>query len=417
MFLDVRHDTVGISLSCIVGVAIRIAVFARYEPTGTIEFHQAAISAKQIFEATFLHSHGFHLYESHVLTQPPLCVALFMAPAFVNGQGYSRNLLMVWAGILCIAADVVAGLSIATFARRSGAWRGFPAIGTAATTLYIVNPIMVSSCTAFSLGCLQRAFIAVLFAKSSQGYIVSSALALALASYMDIHSIWLIFPTSLLLVTHQSPSVRIKKTVFYIILVGVFLGDLCFASSKMLGRDVWAVMRLYRQRYSFEDFTPNWGLQWYFFQEIFEDFRSFWVWVFNFHAFAYALPLLARLHRMDDGGVFLFIMYLAIMGILSPFPTLPDIAFYMIITLVAYPEFITTARDGFVFFNCMLVSLFLGPAFYHSWTISGSANANFYYFVTLFFNICHVLLVGQLCKRGMQRLKRQEVEEGTRKQQ
>lgn len=43
-------------------------------------------------------------------------------------------------------------------------------------------------------------------------------------------------------------------------------------------------------------------------------------------------------------GVFLFIMYLAIMGILSPFPTLPDIAFYMIITLVAYPEFITTAR-------------------------------------------------------------------------
>ena len=43
------------------------------------------------------------------------------------------------------------------------------------------------------------------------------------------------------------------------------------------------------------DLTPNMGLFWYFFTEMFEHFRNFFLWVFQLNAFFYCIPLTIKL--------------------------------------------------------------------------------------------------------------------------
>ena len=44
-------------------------------------------------------------------------------------------------------------------------------------------------------------------------------------------------------------------------------------------------------RLTIPDLTPNIGLFWYFFTEMFEHFREFFLWTFQINAFIYIIPL------------------------------------------------------------------------------------------------------------------------------
>ena len=58
---------------------------------------------------------------------------------------------------------------------------------------------------------------------------------------------------------------------------------------------LWYVFRL-----SVPDLTPNLGVFWYFFTEMFEHFRAFFICVFQIHAFLYTIPLAVKLRYVDS---------------------------------------------------------------------------------------------------------------------
>merc|ERR1712173_535259 len=45
------------------------------------------------------------------------------------------------------------------------------------------------------------------------------------------------------------------------------------------------------------ELTPNMGLFWYFFTEMFEHFRAFFVWTFQLNCFIYVMPLSIQFRR------------------------------------------------------------------------------------------------------------------------
>jgi phosphatidylinositol glycan class U len=55
------------------------------------------------------------------------------------------------------------------------------------------------------------------------------------------------------------------------------------------------------------DLSPNIGLFWYYFTEIFKHFQKFYVFSFQYHVFLYAIPLYLRL-----GFVFFFSIVLSV---------------------------------------------------------------------------------------------------------
>ena len=76
------------------------------------EFHQPVKSFKRMAEAMFLYSKGMSPYASHTFFQPPLTLALFLAPAQHAPQGYAELVSMV-----CLGAGSVWGCRL-----RGGMW-------------------------------------------------------------------------------------------------------------------------------------------------------------------------------------------------------------------------------------------------------------------------------------------------------
>ena len=78
-----------------------------------------------------------------------------------------------------------------------------------------------------------------------------------------------------------------------VMLIFILLGIL-FASSWWLGswNFLWSS---YSIVLFMTDLTPNIGLWWYFFTEMFEDFRNFFLGMFQLHLLIYVAPLCVKL--------------------------------------------------------------------------------------------------------------------------
>lgn len=74
------------------------------------------------------------------------------------------------------------------------------------------------------------------------------------------------------------------------------------------------------------DLSPNIGLWWYFFIEIFDHFRDFFLLSFNVHAASYALPLAIK-YRQDP--LFAVTTLAGLTAMLKSYPTLGDAAIFM----------------------------------------------------------------------------------------
>ena len=74
------------------------------------------------------------------------------------------------------------------------------------------------------------------------------------------------------------------------------------------------------------DLTPNVGLWWYFFIEIFDSFRSFFLVVFQLHLVIYVIPLVLRLHR---NPLAIVTTLMGIISIFKSYPSVSDLSVYL----------------------------------------------------------------------------------------
>ncbi|KAJ9476529.1 GPI transamidase component GAB1 [Pseudozyma hubeiensis] len=127
------------------------------------------------------------------------------------------------------------------------------------------------------------------------------------------------------------------------------------------------------------DLTPNLGLWWYFFMEIFDHFRDFFLLTFNVHLACYVLPFAVK-YRQDP--LFGITLMTGVIAVFKSYPTMGDHALFMgllsvhsqIFEYMRYP-LVTTLT--YAYCTC------LSPAFHHLWLNAGSANANFFFAITL----------------------------------
>jgi len=189
-----------------------------------------------------------------------------------------------------------------------------------------------------------------------------------------------------------------KKTVsippfgFFGRLVTIFsaalAGLLCF-SFLVIG--TWEfVPATYGVQLLVPDLTPNPGLWWYFFIEIFDSFREFFLGVFWLHLASYVGGLTIRLRRQP---LFVITSLLGLFAIFKPYPSISDICLYFAL-LPLYKHIFPLMRYSFVASSVLLYASLLGPAFYYLWIYAGSGNANFFYAITLVWSLGVTMLVG-----------------------
>ena len=127
-------------------------------------------------------------------------------------------------------------------------------------------------------------------------------LFIALAAYEKMYPVMLIVPAALLLAERE---IRDSKLPSFMAVFSVMQTLICFSSALALllfvsnyAESSWDFLRsTYGFLLSVSDLAPNVGIFWYFFTEVFDHFRTFFVFVFQIHAFIYVAPLTIRLRQ------------------------------------------------------------------------------------------------------------------------
>jgi len=152
------------------------------------------------------------------------------------------------------------------------------------------------------------------------------------------------------------------------------------ASTIISGGTQW-IPQTWGATLTLPDLTPNPGMWWYFFTEMFDHFRPFFLMVFSVHLLIYIVPMCIKFQYDPLYATFLL---LGVLGTFKAYPTLSDPGVFLS-ALSIFPEIYPYLRHPMVTALLHLHAAVLMPLFNHLWLNTGTGNANFFYASTLVF--------------------------------
>ncbi|GAT25690.1 GPI transamidase component PIG-U [Aspergillus luchuensis] len=242
--------------------------------------------------------------------------------------------------------------------------------GVSIAAWFLFNPFTIATCLGRSTGVFTTTGILYAFSSAVTGNSLNAMLSLGLASYLSIYPALLFIPLVLLCYDQRVQKTKVSSGTLpfalqhFAVFLTCILGLLSI-STLLIGDFYTFISATYGFHLLVPDLTPNVGLWWYFFIEIFDSFREFFLGVFWLHLAAYMGGLTVRLRRQP---LFVLTSLLGIFAIFKPYPSISDASLYFAL-LPLYRH------------------LFPRPAFYHLWIYAGSGNANFFYAITLVWSL------------------------------
>lgn len=220
-------------------------------------------------------------------------------------------------------------------------------------------------------------------------------LALSFAAYLSMYPLLLLPPLVLLAYDRYNDSSK-NLTLSQFASKNVAIVTLSIAalfSVSYLLTGSWEFLpSTYGIQLTLNDLTPNVGLWWYFFIEMFDSFRAFFLGVFWLHLSCYVGGLSIRIRAQP---LVVITLLLGIFSIFKPYPSISDASlFFAVVPL--FRHLFPLMRYTFLACSTILYATFLGPAFYHLWIYAGSGNANFFYAITLVWSLGQSLMVSDL---------------------
>ncbi|GAA5825947.1 hypothetical protein JCM11251_000064 [Rhodosporidiobolus azoricus] len=307
------------------------------------------------------------------------------------------------------------------------------------SALYLFHPFSLFTTLARSSITFSNLSVALAVESAISGSIIPAVFFLSFATHLSLYPILLLPPLVLLAHTYRqppSPSVAADEpssrsfqagsspSLQSSILEGVsgfavHQGALLGLSWYLTGHSWSFLSSAYGVNLTIPDLTPNIGLSWYFFIEMFDHFRAFFLVVFALHPVVYVAPL-TYFYRKDP--LLPLVLLVGSSALLKPYPALGDWGLWHAL-LGCYSELIPYIPSPLFHLLLPLHALFLLPTFHHLWLVSGSGNSNFFYASTLVWAIgmggwiVEVMkgwgrreVVGGLGKEGRERVRKGEWE-------
>jgi len=263
---------------------------------------------------------------------------------------------------------------------------------------YLLNPYLVASCAAKTTTVFANLLLALFMLSAMQKKLLPACLFLSLATYQSFYPVMLLVPLTLMLLPEldnkeSSSSNNLKLTSFTVMMVFfIILGTLYYLSYLAMGNSWTFLYSTLGFTLAVPELTPNMGLFWYFFTEMFEHFRVFFVCTFQINCFVYVYPLASRLKSKP---FLLSLSLIALTAIFKSYPSYGDVGFYIaLLPTVSY--LFPYMKQSFIVANTLVATTILGPVLYQLWIYNGSANANFFFAITLVFSTAQIFLVTDL---------------------
>ena len=196
---------------------------------------------------------------------------------------------------------------------------------------YLFNPFTVATCLGRPTSVFTNCAVLYAIAKAVNGKSMSSILALAVAAYLSL-SPALLFPPLLLLCYDQTRKGNVMTSSFpfkfflnHFVMLSASLAWFLYVSYLLTGRSWEFLSSTYGVHLLLPDLTPNVGLWWYFFIEMFDSFREFFLGVFWLHLGGYVGGFCIRVRKQP---LFIITSLLGIFAIFKPYPSISDTSLY-----------------------------------------------------------------------------------------
>lgn len=358
-------------LLCALCVSVRLLGSLLFPSLGaaldkSAEFSSPVTSYRSLRESLVVVSGS--LYDGGVVHHPPLLIEAM------------RALPLAYHTPLFIAFDCLVALQFIRVTAQVR--RRYPSIAVPVwlpAVVYAVNPLSIMSCLSQSSVVFSHWAIINAVSQALAGSIPHTALFVSLAGYFAVYPLLLLFPLATFLVKGRSPAGKCSVIVKLVLLVSLNAAILFGASYKVSG-DSWSFLNAsYFSLLNFEIVTPNLGLWWYFFVEMFTEFIPFFKAVYNLFLLSPVVPLAVRFHSQ---ALFCTIVTMGWILLMKPYPVLGEYGFWFVWLLYFQPV------AGYMRYKVFAMLLYihgimLSPIFYHLWIGSGAGNSNFFYAVSL----------------------------------
>ncbi|XP_053612556.1 phosphatidylinositol glycan anchor biosynthesis class U protein [Plodia interpunctella] len=259
-------------------------------------------------------------------------------------------------------------------------------------SVYLFNPYSVLNCAGMTTTVVQNLLVAASLWSACSGYRIMSCAFIALATHQALYPLLLIVPISILLADINSGCKKCSYIRTLLVFV-LFWGFLIYISAHIMNGSYSYVYNTYGFILTVPDLKPNIGLFWYFFTEMFEHFRLLFVCAFQINALAlYVVPLTLR---FKNEPILLATVLIALSTIFRSYPCIGDVGFYMAL-LPMWKHLFSFMQQKFIVGSAFIINSALGPTVWHLWIYSGSANANFFFGVTLSFATAQIFLITDL---------------------
>ncbi|TKA48791.1 hypothetical protein B0A49_11882 [Cryomyces minteri] len=392
--------------------AIRLLLFTGFPSlpdllTGRVEISTPITSFKRLQEGLFLYTHNVSPYDGGVYHQAPLLLPLFSL--LPNPSIYPLATDLLYTAIDLLSANALMQIAesresvssrLFTSPRKNARWSAV-AVGAG----YLFNPLALLTTLARPTSVLTDLFILLATSKACAGHALTSTFALAVASYLSLYPVLLFPPLALLCydrillrashagsstnsnVTNNNNNNRKPPSLFVFVLAHLTRLALALTALLILSYLIngsWSfIPATYGTHLLLRDLTPTVGLWWYFFTEIFDSFRAFFLGVFWLHMASYSLGITVRVRGQP---LFAVMALLGVLAVFKPYPSVGDTRLFLG-ALLLYGHVFELTRYAFPALSSLLYSTFLGPAFYYLWIYAGSGNANFFYAITLVWSL------------------------------
>ncbi|KAI0662059.1 PIG-U-domain-containing protein [Cubamyces menziesii] len=337
-------------------------------------------SYSRLREGIYLFKHGIDPYSGGAFRHSPLLLSLFSTVLPLTP--YTSPI--VWTAVDTIAAWALVRIwRLRTGAKKTPRDRQIAA-------LYLLNPYILLPSLALSTSSIENTLclLALLFA--CRGRTSASLFALACLVQSSLPSLLLLVPLVFLNITRPVSRLALpkpfegsaKQTIPLLLEFFGYSTLLTIASALVCGNWLW-VEKTWGASLTLPDLTPNPGLWWYFFTEMFDHFRPFFLMVFSVHLLIYVAPLCIKFQHDFLYAAFLLI---GVLATFKPYPTLSDPGLFFSLFSI-FPEIYPYLRHPIVTALIHLHASLLLPLFNSLWLQQGTGNANFFYASTLVFGM------------------------------
>ncbi|ORY32832.1 putative cell division cycle protein 91 [Naematelia encephala] len=380
-------------LTLAAGAVLRLALFALTSLPSKLQHRPELVSPLTTFrslsEGVFLYKHDTNPYDGGVFHQSPIYLGLFSFFIPVTSPSFTA---LLW---------VFADLASAVFV--SEIWLSRKPLGkedhrkTLLVAWSLFNPYGLLTCLARSTSTLDNTLLLMAISRVASGKTYTAGILLGLSMHTSLYPV-LLLPAFLMLSTATKQR-AVQLIVFFSAIILPALASTSAFSTVWL-RQTWGSIL------AVPDLTPNVGMWWYFFTEIFDHFRHFFLGVFQLHIVIYVAPICLRF-RHDP--LIAILVLAGVLGTWKSYPTLGDTAVWACL-LGCFPEIVSNLRHPLFTLTVHLYTSILLPLLHSLWLLTGTGNANFFYAATMVYGLNASLAIVDVVGAAMRARVKDEVQ-------